>query len=679
MLIIQKHFTFKGAYSIIRMKTITKLIGAIDVTGNHYSTAAFEKKYTYTGRDLGAVWSKEATTFRIWAPTAESVKLRLYRSGTHGVQDLLDQLDMAPDVRGTWSLRMPGDWNGIYYTYLVERDDVIVDACDPYARSTGVNGLRAMVLNLDATDPIGWERDKNPQAGRAPVDAIVYELHLRDLSSDRSSGIQHKGKFLGLTETGTKNAYGHPTGLDHIKKMGVTHIQILPMYDFGSVDEADPESNGYNWGYDPVNYNVPEGSYSTDPYHGEVRVREMKQMVQAIHNAGMGVIMDVVYNHVYDAGRFCFNRIVPGYFSRCDRYGRYSNGSGCGNDTASERSMVRKYIVDSVLYWAEEYHIDGFRFDLAGLLDVHTIREAMAAVHAVRPDVLFYGEGWHMESHLTKREVQLVNQSNAKLVPGFGFFNDTARDALKGSVFEDREPGYISGATGKEEEIRDVFLGINHWCADPVQTVNYVSCHDNMALYDRLALSAPHADDAQRRRMNCLGAAVCMLSQGMPLMQAGEELLRSKPLPGGGFDENSYKSPDSVNSIKWNTLRKKEYRTVREYYRGLIAFRKAHSALRRASAQEVLGNILSVSGLPANVTAFQIRGGCPGEPSKAIFVIFNPNPDHVLVSLPNGKWNICIQDDLAGVKPLGTAQGLVKVAGISTTVLTLDETTGVIK
>ena len=588
--------------------------------------------------------------------------------------DILEQVDMAPDVRGTWIARKSGDLNGVYYTYLVERDGVTVDACDPYARTTGVNGRRAMILDPAATNPAGWEQDRNPQEGCRPVDAIVYELHLRDVSSDRSSGIVNKGKFLGLTQTGTKNAYGQPTGLDHIKKMGVTHVQLLPLYDFGSVDEADLESKTYNWGYDPVNYNVPEGSYSTDPYHGEVRVREMKQMVKALHDAGLGVIMDVVYNHVYDAGRFCFNRIVPGYFSRCDRYGRYSNGSGCGNDTASERAMVRKYIVDSVLYWAEEYHIDGFRFDLAGLLDVQTIREVMAAVHAVRPDVLFYGEGWHLDTHLTKRDVPLVNQSNAKLVPGFGFFNDTARDAIKGTVFDDEEAGYVSGAAGKEEQIRHVFMGMNHWCSDPVQTVNYVSCHDNMALYDRLVLSAPNADDQALRRMNCLAAAVCLLSQGMPLMQAGEELLRSKPLPGGGFDTNSYKSPDSTNSIKWNTLRKKEYRMVRDYYRGLIAFRKAHSALRRSSAREVLENILSVSGLPANVTAFQIRGGCPGEPSKAIFVVFNPNREAVNISLPHGKWNICIQDEVAGIKPLAAAQGEIKVPAISAMALTLDET-----
>ena len=642
------------------------------MTEHHYSTAAFEKKFTYTGTDLGAVWSPEETVFRVWAPTAQSVKLRLYRSGTHGTQDLLEQTDMVPDVHGTWVLRKAGDLHGVYYTYLVDRDGVIKEACDPYARTTGVNGRRAMVLDLRSTDPDGWEADRNPRAGDRAVDAVVYELHVRDLSCDRSSGITHKGKFLGLTETGTKNSYNQPTGLDHIKKMGITHVQMLPLYDFGSVDESDPENSAYNWGYDPMNYNVPEGSYSTDPYHGEVRVRELKQMVKALHDAGLGIIMDVVYNHVYDAGRFCFNRIVPGYFSRIDRYGRYSNGSGCGNDTASERSMVRKYIVDSVLYWATEYHMDGFRFDLAGLLDVQTIREIMAAVHAVRPDVQFYGEGWQMQTHLTKRDVPLTTQTNAQLLPGFGFFNDFARDTLKGTVFDDEAPGYVSGALEQEDFVKDAFLGRTHWCQDPIQSVNYVSCHDNMALYDRLTVSAPYAEDEELRRINCLAAAITILSQGMPLFQAGEEFLRSKPLPGGGFDENSYRSPDSVNSIKWNTLHKKEYRQVRDYYRGLIAFRKAHSALRRGSQREVMENFLSIDQKEANVVAFQVRGNCPGEPAKSIFLIFNANRKPVTVQLPKGMWNLCVYGDAAGTKPLGTATETVTVPAISAAVLTLD-------
>lgn len=358
-----------------------------------YSTPEFEAEYTYTEDDLGAVWSKNATTFRVWAPTAESVKVNLYESGKGYVKDLMESLEMTPDIKGTWTLSKDGDLNGVYYTYSVVIDGVEREACDPYARTTGVNGERAMVIDLDGTDPEGWENDVDPHAGNKINDAVIYELHVRDLSVGADSGIENKGKFLGLTETGTKTASGIATGLDHIKELGVTHLHLLPIYDFGSVDETHTVENLFNWGYDPVNYNVPEGSYSTDPYNGEVRVKELKQAVKALHDNDISVVMDVVYNHVYNASSFCFNKIVPDYFSRIDASGGYSNGSGCGNDTASERSMVKKYIVDSVSYWADEYHIDGFRFDLVGLLDTDTVNEIVTEVHKDHPNVIFYGEG----------------------------------------------------------------------------------------------------------------------------------------------------------------------------------------------------------------------------------------------------------------------------------------------
>jgi len=634
------------------------------VTFRSYSTKDFEETYTYTGADLGAVWTKEKTVFRVWAPTAISVRVRLYKSGTLGANDLLEQLEMRPDVNGTWVAEKTGGLHGIYYTYLVDRESIVKESCDPYARAVGVNGCRAMVIDLSQTDPEGWEKDRNPQPVTSPVDAVVYELHIRDLSMDPSSGIENKGKFLGLTERGTKTPKGQPTGLDHIRDLGVTHVQLLPVYDYGSVDEAHPEKAQYNWGYDPVNYNVPEGSYATDAHNGAVRIRELKQTIKAVHDAGMGVVMDVVYNHVYDRDRFCFNRIVPGYFSRTDEFGKYSQGSGCGNDTASERSMVRKYIVDSVKYWAEEYHMDGFRFDLAGLLDAETIRQAMEAVHKTRPDVLFYGEGWNMDTWTTKQGVKLANQNNAELLPGFGFFNDSFRDTLKGTVFDNDAPGYVSGALDQEEWVRECIVGLNDWCKTPEQTVNYVSCHDNMALFDRLTQSVPYAEDAEIISMNKLAAAMCLLSQGMPLMQAGEEMLRSKPLPDGTFDENSYRSPDSVNSIKWGNLNKKVYRDVRDYYKGLIAFRKAHSALRMRSAREVLENILSTDTKIPNVTAFFVRGS-----DETIYMIFNPNHEKVSLKLPAGDWEVHIDAAHADTEALAIVQEQITVAPISAAVL----------
>ena len=634
------------------------------MTFRAYSTKSFEDQYTYTGTDLGAVWTKEKTVFRVWAPTAISVRVRLYRSGTLGTNDLLEQLEMCPDANGTWVAEKTGDLNGVYYTYLVDRESIVKESCDPYARAVGVNGCRAMVIDLAETNPADWDSDRNPQPVTSPVDAVVYELHVRDLSMDPASGIRNKGKFLGLTERGTRTKNGQPTGLDHIKALGVTHVQLLPVYDFGSVDESKPDADQYNWGYDPVNYNVPEGSYATDACNGAVRIRELKQAVKALHDAGLGVIMDVVYNHVYDRNRFCFNRIVPGYFSRTNEYGQYSQGSGCGNDTASERSMVRKYIVESVKYWAEEYHMDGFRFDLAGLLDVETIRQIMEEVHKTRPEVLFYGEGWNMDTWTTKPDVKLTNQANADLLPGFGFFNDSFRDTLKGTVFDNDAPGYVSGALGQEEWVRECVMGLNDWCKSPEQTVNYVSCHDNMALFDRLTQSVPYAEDAELVRMNKLAAAMCLLSQGMPLFQAGEEMLRSKPLPDGTFDENSYRSPDSVNSIKWGNLNKKVYREVRDYYKGLISFRKAHSALRMRSAREVLENILCLDTHIPNVMAFGIRGK-----EEKIYMIFNPNNEKASLVLPAGDWQVFIDGAHAGTEALAIVRERVTVAPISAMVL----------
>ena len=636
---------------------------------NVYATEAFEEAYTYEGDDLGATWTAEKTTFRLWAPTATAVKVNLYESGTAGTDDLIEHLEMTADINGTWIAEKSGDLNGVYYTYSVDVNGATVEACDPYARTTGVNGQRAMVIDLDSTDPEGWENDTDPHAGINITDAVIYELHVRDLSVDESSGIQNKGKFLGLIETGTTNAAGVPTGLDHIKDLGITHLHLLPSYDYASVDESKLDSAQFNWGYDPQNYNVPEGSYSTDPYHGEVRVAEMKQMVKGLHDNGISVVMDVVYNHVYNAGTFCFNLIVPQYFSRVSDSGTYSNGSGCGNDTASERSMVKKYIVDSVKYWVEEYHIDGFRFDLVGLIDTETINEIIEEVHKDHPNVIFYGEGWTMSTDVTKEGYTLTTQLNSTETLSFSFFSDTIRDMLKGSVFNNDATGYVSGAQGQVPLLQQCFFGMPDWCKSPSQSINYASCHDNMTLYDRLTQSTPNASVEDRIRMNNLAAAVYMTSQGIPFMQAGEEMLRSKPAADGTFDSNSYASSDRVNSLKWDDLNDEAYQDVYNYYKGLIAFRKAHSALRMTTAEEVKANITIVEGLDDNVAAFEINGGANGETSEGLYVIFNANADQTTVSLPEGNWVIYINGEDAGTTALGTATGTVTVEPISAMVL----------
>lgn len=630
-----------------------------------YSSKNFEKQFTYTGSDLGATWSKDKTLFRVWAPTADSVTVNLYRSGMAGTQDRFDQIPMHRGPRGTWVAEKSGDLNGTYYTYQVAVDGKIAEACDPYARTTGVNGHRAMIIDLKSTDPAGWDQDRDPHYGDPITDAVLYELHVRDLSMHRSSRIQNKGKFLGLTETGRKLKSGIPTGLDHIKALGVTHVHLLPVFDYGSVDESKPKQKQFNWGYDPVNFNVPEGSYSTDPFNGAVRVKEMKQMVKALHDHGLSVVMDVVYNHVYHTFDFCFNQIVPGYFSRITG-GVCSNGSCCGNDTASERTMVRKYIVDSVNYWADEYHIDGFRFDLVGLIDTDTINEIMETVHENHPNVIFYGEGWTMPTSLTKPNQTMTVQGNSGLVPGFAFFSDTLRDLLRGSTFDSSSQGFVSGGLVHKDQLEACFMGVPFWAARPDQNVNYVSCHDNNTLFDRISLAAPEAPMEIRVRMNHLAAAFCMLSQGVPFLLAGEEMLRTKPAKGGKFDGNSYKSPDAVNSIKWNTLDDPIYQNTVEFYKGLIAFRKAHPSLRLTTRDQVWKCVHPIGCSNPHTVAFLIDH----EEDDRIFAVFNADTHGESLSLPEGKWQVNIREQESGTESLQEVGGSITVPPISAMVLT---------
>ena len=632
-----------------------------------YSTPDFEAAFTYHGDDLGAVWTKDQTSFRLWAPLADAIAINLYRTGDPQMQDLIKQIPMRSDVFGTWVATCYGNLNGVYYTYLVTRGASTVEVCDPYARTTGVNGHRAMVIDLSETNPEGWDQDTDPNAGISVTDAIIYELHVRDLSIDESSGISQKGKYLGIIESGTKTASGIPTGLDHMKALGITHLHLLPVYDYGSVDERHLDKPQFNWGYDPVNFNVPEGSYSSDPFNGAVRVREMKQMIKGLHDNGISVVMDVVYNHVYEAKSFCFNQIVPDYFSRT-RKGILSNGSGCGNDTASERSMVRKYIVDSVYYWADEYHFDGFRFDLVGLLDVDTINEIVKQVHKRHPNVIFYGEGWNLKTDTTK-VCDLAIQDNADLTPDFAYFNDTIRDGLRGSVFISDALGYATGATDCREDLEACFRGLPRWCTNPCQTVNYVSCHDNNTLIDRISLATEDHTFEERVRMSNLAATFSLLAQGIPFMQAGEEMLRSKPDPKGGYVENSYCSPDSINSIKWNLLEKKIYQNTLAYYKGLIALRKAHPAFRMTGVYDVLSNLIPVRYENPHIMAFQLSGRMSGEPSDEMFIAFNASDAAHTITLPKGNWQICVNDKKAGTECLGMVSGTVTLPAISALVL----------
>lgn len=637
-------------------------------TSSLYSKEKFESEYTYEGNDLGAVYSKDKTVFKVWAPTAKAVKLNLYEGGTEGTDDLIESLDMKADEKGTWVLEKTGDLNGVYYTYTVNVNGEEKEACDPYARTTGVNGDRAMVIDLSLTNPEGWENDKNPNSGLNITDSVIYELHLRDISADGSSGIKNSGKYLGLTETGTKNSNGDSTGIDYIKELGVNYVHIMPMYDYGSVDEAKSDTAQYNWGYDPVNYNVPEGSYSTDPYNGQIRVQEAKQMIKSLHDNGISVIMDVVYNHVYDAEEFCFNKIVPDYFSRIGGTGKYSNGSGCGNDVASERAMVSKYIVDSVKYWADEYHIDGFRFDLVGLIDVDTLNTVISEVHKTNPDVIFYGEGWTLSTDVTKAGVSLATQSNSSKLPEFAFFNDYFRDNLRGSNSPD-DKGYATGSASKYLAVTDMLRGKSSFTSEPSRTVNYSGCHDNNTLFDKITLSNSSASMEEKIAMNKLTAAVTLTSQGVPFLMSGEELLRTKTNEDGSLNSNSYNSSDAVNSIKWSSLADSTYKDVHDYYQGLIAFRKEHKALRMMTAAQVSENLTLMENTLDKVVAYSIKGGANGEVSDGIFIIYNGTNENVTITLPKGSWSIYVNGEKAGNESLGTVSGTVDVNKVSAMVL----------
>ncbi len=632
---------------------------------NTYSTAEFEAKYTYHGNDLGAVWTREKTAFRVWAPTATSARVNLYASGTPGTDDLIRQVRMKKDICGTWFVEIAGDLNGTYYTFDVTVRRKRVEACDPYAKTTGVNGQRAMVLDMESTNPAGWEDDQDPNGGIPFTDVVIAEAHIRDFSIDESTSSSHRGKYLGMVETGTKTKSGIPTGIDHYKKLGITHMHILPMYDYGSVDETRLDEPQFNWGYDPVNYNVPEGSYSSDPYHGEVRVKELKAMVKGFHDNGISVVMDVVYNHVYEANDFCYNMLVPQYFSRTNSRGVYSNGSACGNDTASERSMVSKYLVDSVAYWADEYHIDGFRFDLVGLIDTDTINAIIERVHEKHPNVIFYGEGWTMDTGVTKPDMHMCTQLNSNLVPQFAFFSDTIRDALRGSVFDMTIPGFITGAEVDKNTLHASYMGVPFWAQEPTQCVNYVSCHDNNTLIDRIMLAVPHAPRDVQVKMNNLAAAFTLTAQGIPFFQAGEEMLRTKPDGHGGLEHNSYASSDAVNSIKWNWLDEKDCMNTYHYYRGLLKLRKEHDQLRLATREEVLETVKPLHVDNPHVVAF----GIGRKDDHQMLSVFNADTSDIQLNLPQGKWGVVVNGERAGVEPFETFERKFTVPPISAMIL----------
>ncbi len=586
---------------------------------------------TYTGNDLGLTYSKAASSFRIWAPTASRVRLNLYLHSHNGEKSRT--IELKRSVQGTWITSLSGDRAGTYYTFSVEHNGKwLNEVPDPYAKAVGTNGKRAMIVDLAKTNPYGWGNDKSPVL-KSPTDAVIYELHVRDASIDVSSGITNKGKFTGLTETGTKNAAGQPTGLDHLVELGVTHIHLLPFFDYNSNDESETKKPQYNWGYDPLNYNTPEGSYASNTADGSVRIKEMKQLVQAFHKKGLAVVMDVVYNHTGVTEQSNFNQLVPDYYYRKTKEGKYSDATACGNETASEKSMMRKFIIESVLFWVKEYHLDGFRFDLMGVHDIETMNMIASALKKIKPGILIYGEGWTAGASTLLENKRALKKYAAQL-NNIAVFSDDLRDGIKGSVFEAAEKGFASGDTSKAESIRfGIVAATQHpqvnykkvnyskapYASSPGSVISYVECHDNNTLWDKLAISTPGTSVAERINMHKLALSIVLTSQGISFLHAGTEFLRSKK-----GSENSYNQPDSINAIDWNL--KTINNDVFNYVQQLISLRKAHSAFSMRTTAQIQNNLQFLQS-PPGIIGYRINGIALKDKWKEVQVWFNGNAD----------------------------------------------------
>ncbi len=653
-----------------------------DKKTNYQQYAASLDKTTYSGNDLGAAYSKKSTTFKVWSPNASGVKVNIFEHGSddEGDPGSIETKPLVLDKKtGVWSVSINGDLAGKYYTYTIKHGKTAKETADVYAKACGVNGKRSMVVDLSKTNPEDWENDAHILVPNQ-TQASVWEVSVADFSSSESSGVSEKnrGKYLAFTEKGTTVdgvQGGTSTCVDYLKRLGVKYVQIMPFYDFGSVDESKDIKSQYNWGYDPVNYNCPEGSYSSNPYDGNVRIRECKQMIQALHNAGIGVIMDVVYNHTFSTDSV-FQNTVPNYYYRMNDDGTFSNGSGCGNDTASEHKMFRKYMIDSVTYWAKEYHIDGFRFDLMGLHDVTTMNNIREALDNLYEDgsgkkILMYGEAWDMATKCDDGTV-MANQKNLKQLDSrIGAFDDTIRDAIKGST-SGVDKGFVQAGSGRSA-LRTGIAGQSNqttgWAKAPSQCVTYASCHDNLCLYDKLVDSVYGKDKEYRRRyedlvsMTKLSGAIVITSQGIPFMLSGEEFARSKD-----GDENSYASSREENMIDWKNLN--EYSDIVEYYRGLYKIRENFAALSDPTAMTA-NNLTFLSDLsknvPAGVSGYVVNNTENGKWAK-MCLIFNGGENEQNVSV-DGEWIKIADEETAGLRNLGTASGNVKVKAHSAVIM----------
>ena len=634
----------------------------------------FAEQYDYDG-PLGPEYTPQATTLRLWAPTAEKVSVLLYRNGQGALAE--EEVALKRGEKGVWSCVLEGDQDGRYYTFSVTVDGIDRETVDPYARTAGINGLRGMIISPKSANPEGWEKDKRPNI--PPQNRWIWEISVRDFSSDLSSGVPlaHQGKYLAFTDADTtlRGEGKFPTCLNYLKQQGVSYVQLMPIYDFGSVNEERTTPSRYNWGYDPINYNVPEGSYATDPYRGEVRVQELKQMIQVLHEAGIGVIMDVVYNHMYHWEN-PLNDTVPYYFFRQNPDGTPSNGSGCGNELASERAMCRRYILDSLVYWASEYHLDGFRFDLMGLIDVDTMNAARAALDALPggESILMYGEPW--QGGASAMHAMASDKGNVYLLDDrIGVFSDGTRDAIKGSCFDAREPGYVSGQWESRFGVGD---SVTAWCRSktfcpktPGQVISYVSAHDNYTLWDKLQRVAHQVPDYESREervlaQNRMCAGIYLTCLGIPFMLAGEEFARTK-----WGEHNSYNSDQTINQLDWT--RTEKYSDLVAYYKGLLGLRAQFPRLSAWDARTP--NAIHFMHTVEPMVAWTLISDPEDDtPWRKIAVYYNPLPKDCRVHLPEGKWNLLCNgvDSTLWKQNTTPVQGETTVMPVSVTVFGME-------
>jgi len=641
-----------------------------------FNSADFYNYPTYSGDDLGVSWTKEQTKIRIWAPTAIQVELKIYKQSNGGSAIRIDQFEKAEN--GTWIILINGNLDGYFYTIRVNDGSWLNETPGTEARAVGLNGHRGLVFNPEETNPPGWETDARIESINA-TESIIYEIHVRDFSISPSSGMQNKGKYLAFTESGTLSPQGLKTGIDHLVELGITHVHLLPVYDFATVDEQAPDKS-YNWGYDPQNFNTPEGSYSTNP-NTISRILELKMLVQSLHQAGIGVIFDVVYNHTFYTRRSAFNQTVPGYYYRQKSNGTFSNASGCGNEIASERQMVRKYMIDSLSYWANEFHADGFRFDLMGIYDLETMNLIRTKMDSISPSILLYGEGWAADKSPMEETWRAV-KTNVSHMFRIAVFNDDFRNGIKGNTFNGHSKGFVSGQTIQEENIKFGIVGAcfhpqivygyvenskSPWATEPWQCINYASCHDNYTLFDKLLLSCPEATEVEISRMVMMAGALVLTSQGIPFIHAGTEMARTKQ-----GDYNSYKSPDSINQIDWT--RKSAFLEIFNYYKALIDLRKKHPAFRMKSAYDIRNHLIFSTDYQPGVASYVLVNHANGDAWRTILLVFNGNREEITFKLQSHiSWRVVARDTTINQHSTDyISASEIKVSGISMLMLVED-------